>query len=744
MKQLKLLNLLWVLMFIAPAYAVTDNLSPTEDTCVKFDNSTGSFGTADELSVKHNGGEFGSGSMQSLFAFDLSNYLDKLDCIQELTFVVNNSYWPSAGHDIYNYELVVQKINGFTFTEDQTNDVIKANYINGANYASGVSVEELGRVTIPPSNIYREIGEFRISILPSALEGLATGNDRLFLALKCHIPNPPDYDQWSDFHIASKELATAAYRPYLAIKIADATTHTFTGTGAWTETARWNTGKVPVSIDEVIINGNATINSNIKIANMTIHSSQTVTINAGKQLTVTNTLENNGTFNLLSDANGTATILTPATLSGSGTANVQQYLSTADSRVWYYVASPVTGATSAVFGAGDKIGNYNETTASYSNPFASATPLEPGRGYVVKLATNNPTYTFSGALNNGAKAINITRTGTTAAKRGFNLIGNPYPSYLEWKSIAEDSNFPNSNVMSTIWTRSYNGTAMHFVTYNATYGITAPEIGETTAHIAPLQAFWVKVRNDNTNATLNLSNNYRSHKGAGYSNLRATTAGSNQILRLSISNSSISDEAVIVFSPDAQDMLGNDDSPKMSNDDPAIPEIYTLAGDERLTVNALSGAAAGRELPVGVKIGTAGAYSISASQINNVSENIILIDNRDSAEFDLSNGESYEFTSNVTDNAERFAIAFRAPQTPTALQNAETGKILAYANGNRIVVVQSKIETRCAASVQIFNTMGQMLVEQQLNNTETVINHRFNTGVYIVKAGNGTAKAIVK
>lgn len=92
----------------------------------------------------------------------------------------------------------------------------------------------------------------------------------------------------------------------------------------------------------MVVDGAATINSNVEVAGLTINATKSLTVNAAKQLTVTGALTNNGTLNLLSSVDGTATIIT-GSVNGSGTTNVNQHLTY---RTWY-MSSPVASAQPA-------------------------------------------------------------------------------------------------------------------------------------------------------------------------------------------------------------------------------------------------------------------------------------------------------------------------------------------------------------------------------------------------------------
>ena len=199
------------------------------------------------------------------------------------------------------------------------------------------------------------------------------------------------------------------------------TTVKITGTSTYTGNTYVDYGTLELQADlssaEIIVASGAKliINGNdVDVQKLTINSGGTVEVAAGKSLTINGNLVNNGTFTVKSGA----TIKTAGTVTGTGTTNVEQAF--ASGRNWWYLASPVSSATSNVIaptGSSNKIGehfeNYIETPIDdalttapyYSVPFTagSATALTVGKGYVVKFSyTNAGTVTFTGgSLNTG-------------------------------------------------------------------------------------------------------------------------------------------------------------------------------------------------------------------------------------------------------------------------------------------------------------------------------------------------------
>ena len=545
------------------------------------------------------------------------------------------------------------------------------------------------------------------------------------------------------------------------------------GTGNWSNTATWQSSSngtsnwipstlVPgvSSTGVTILSGNTVTldQSTTSVSSLTINSGASLTINAGKQLTVNTTLTNNGTLNLLStSADGTATILTPASIGGSGTTNVQQYLTAG--RNWY-ISSPVSGATSNIFNAlnsgSEKLYYYNEPTGT-SNPWPqitdNGTSLNIAQGYVANVdatqlaATNGITFT-GGSLNNGAKSISLTFS-STQNKAGYNMIGNPYPSYLN-AMTAINSN--STLTEKTIWYRTISTGSTptyYFETVNTTSGIGTNNAGTgtVTGYIPPMQAFWVKTTGG---TTLGFDNSMRSHSGmvstgAGSvptTPLKAPASKTNvsQLLRLDVSNGSSNDETVVYFNANASDGFDSYDSEKMSNNNAAIPEIYTLAGTEQLAINGLNSIATNPVLPLGFTTGTSSTFTIKASEVSNFDANtkIVLKDNLLNTEQDLTDGTAYSFSSDVASTTSRFSLVFKSVGVTTGLQAAfGDPSTLIYKNANNQIEVNCNCSLSDNATVSVYNTLGQKLESKQMTSATTVIGRTFTSGVYVVTVNNG-------
>lgn len=489
---------------------------------------------------------------------------------------------------------------------------------------------------------------------------------------------------------------------------------------------------------KLTINGTA-----ITINNLTVETGGIVEVLPGKSLTINGTSNtNSGTIKLLSDASGTATLIGNI----EGNAEVQQYL-TGNGRNWWYLASPLSVASSSVF-SGDQIGKYvedylndndgNTNAPYYTSPFSTPETLVPGRGYIIKRAsTDAATYTFTGGtLNNGDVTITPTRTGNEAAKRGFNLVGNPYPSYIDWNAVY--ASLPlNHNMRNAIWFRTYDieKSAMVFHTYGD--GDAVPEI--TSPLIAPMQAFWVKVAADGSNGALTFKNAHRSHYATSANPLKVKAAENRPRLRMVISNGTNTDETLIVGKSYASNTLDSYDIEKMSADNIAIPEIYSVVGSEELVINSLNTLTGGISISLGFRTGQSGTFNLQATQLENIDAKVILVDKLTSTETELKAGTAYTFTSDATTTTDRFSLVLRTPGVVTGVDNAASNLKVSATQGSIVIC-----GTTPGSTVRVFNTVGQQLTSATATGSRTELHRDFTPGIYLVKVNNRTMKISVK
>jgi len=522
--------------------------------------------------------------------------------------------------------------------------------------------------------------------------------------------------------------------------------------GNWTDVNTWESSydnslwnaatTIPTSNASSITISNSnlvTLTENATAYTLNINPEGKLTLNSGKTL-------NDTTFNIQSDNTGTGTFvdLNPSGgLTVTSTTNVNQYLTAG--RNWY-ISSPVTGATSSVLNTASSVQSYNEQMASWT---IESGLLAVMKGYVAVSLSASDTVTFTGTLNTGALSIGLTRH-TGVAKEGFNLVGNPYPSYLNWESAINNSG--TTFIKPTMWFRSKNAgnTAYIFDTYNAlshtgTSNNNNSEIG-VTADIPPMQAFWVKVDDTHTSGTLSFDNSMRDHQDQSISTNRLKSPANPEqpTLRLQISNGINGDEAIVLFNSNASDEFDDYDSQKMTNANADIPEIYTLAGAEHLAINSLNSLSTNPQLSLGFTTGKANTFTLTAKDIRNFEANtkVILRDNLLNTEQDLTTDTTYTFTSNATSTDTRFSLIFKSNSNVTAL-NSLNEAIDIYKNETNQITISCKGVNETDGVVSIYDQLGKRIITRKISTDTLKINMPSVSGVYFMIANIGS-KSIVK
>lgn len=470
-------------------------------------------------------------------------------------------------------------------------------------------------------------------------------------------------------------------------------------------------------------------------------TSPTLTVNGGGQLTLNNgtTLGITGNFAINSDIdNGTGTLKNNGTLTVSGSTKVQQYLT---NQTWY-LTSPVWDGVNPENSITptnlSRIQSYMEGSGTGNIWSTSGTTMQPYKGYITTVSDNLETVEFTGKINSGDISIPLTRfSASTANKYGFNLIGNPYTAYLDWKEVAT----ANASKMptSTMWYRTNVSGSWAFSTVDGLGNKVPANVSDL---IPPMQAFWVRASTVG-NSTLDLTTTMLAHDIASDNKLKApaTTASERTKVRLQVSNATETDELLIYTDAHASNSFDWYDSPKMSNADANIPEISTVVGCENLAINGLNSLILDTELPIRYMTKTANAFTLKVNELSNLPEGIKVILKDNGIEFDLTNGQEYNFSSDVADNTNRFCLIFRAPGFTTDLNSDKLkSQTLAFTNANNQITIIAPEKS----SYAIYNAVGQLIESGILNTKYETRNNKLTAGMYIVKVNNLSTRVTIK
>jgi len=467
---------------------------------------------------------------------------------------------------------------------------------------------------------------------------------------------------------------------------------------------------------------------------------QTSTLNniwvkPGGKLTLTNgnTLNANRVY-IESDETGTGTYVDenlseiPPVVSGT----VEQYL--AAGRNWY-ITTPVSNCDTFALSTAQYIRYYYEPTANWLKPATNM--LTPLLGYISVATTSTGKVSFDGQFNSGSKSITLTRTPLVASS-GFNLVGNPYPSYLDWDKVSA----ANTDLLTTMWYRTKTSAGAYtFDTYNSSGPISTNNgVTLVTNLIPPMQAYWVRVKEGKSTASYSVNNTMRSHIDDTQNKFKINKATSinRSIIRINVSNGVNSDQAVIYSHPAASANFDEYDSPKMMNNNRAVPEIYTVAGKEKVVINGLSEIALNTEIPIGFIAREAGNFSINLSETSGIDKaiNIILIDKVANTQTILTTNDVYEFSSGIIDSSDRFSLILKANSITTGLNEQDTQNVMyVHSSEKNNITVHYKGDLNNDSQLCIFDISGRKIIEENLTSnirTYTVA----ASGIYLVSLKN--------
>jgi hypothetical protein len=505
----------------------------------------------------------------------------------------------------------------------------------------------------------------------------------------------------------------------------------------WGTPANWSTTfSDPTSYDMVLIPSGGTqphiTNDPVTPATcdiLKIESGAILTIDAGKALTVSDTIMNEaGTTGLVlkSNSSGTATLIHETENIDAGAERyIPQYSGNND---WHFLSSCVaaqairpgfvnsgTPNASNDFFKYDEVTNYWINTKNESGEWNTAFEdnFIVGRGYN-SAYNENVTKTFTGELNTGDFTFNESSTPaityTSGQGEGWNLIGNPYPSAFDWDECSK------TNIDASVY--SYAGEAGQYKSWNGTVG------GLTGGIIPPGNGFFIKV---SSGASLTIPNSSRVHTAT---NFYKETTYVKDLLKLKVEGNGYTDETYILFNEYAT--TGFDkayDAYKIFGIEEA-PQLYTKTNDSQLSINVLPYATEEITIPLNLVVGTEKEYKISVTE-NSFWETVSI------SLKDLQSGQTYNLRTQTEvilnhspDNSpERFLLYINGATSIEEILN-EDNNIEIYSYADRIFI---QTKTEGDLQISVYNLLGQTLLSKRFTD-QSNIDLRLNKepGLYII------------
>ncbi len=289
----------------------------------------------------------------------------------------------------------------------------------------------------------------------------------------------------------------------------------------WTDAANWNGDRPVTASDNVTIvesdDFQPTIITDVTVNNFTV-SSGDVLVHQNGSLTVNGNFSNSGTVELRSNKTSYSSLVINGTTSGS--IEYRRFVNTVGTGEWDLVGSPVSGqsiagivnqseiATNGASPVTYALGTYSNagSPGTWTNVTSNDTSgnLVSGKGY--QMATDSgQRLDFTGTVVNSNTSVAIT---FPASGTKWNLVSNPFPSYINGNANTGANNFfsTNSGVLHDNFTAVYGWDAdgSGYSVYNAT----------SSWRISPGQGFFIASKNESgSSVAFNL--NMRTVTGTG-------------------------------------------------------------------------------------------------------------------------------------------------------------------------------------------------------------------------------------
>jgi len=503
--------------------------------------------------------------------------------------------------------------------------------------------------------------------------------------------------------------------------------------GDWSDEDNWDGDYKPCTCVDVLIPGTGITDypvisdPTIQICNsLEVENLGSLTIASDGMLTVSTDLTNSGTLTLQSNIAGTGSLIESSGpeatiqkfITGSNTSNIP------DGRFWY-LTTPISNGKSEIFNAigNNKLWYFTEESGTYTEILDNVTDLIAGRGYVARV-TSNTTLNFAGNINHDTIVLN-TSWNAPSVSPGFNLVGNPYPSGINWGSVEK------SNLRTTFWYRTHSGSAMVFDSFNSFSGIGTNNNGngEISGTVPAMQTFWVRTENNNASGQIIFSNSDRVHTSPN--NLFKNIQNPDNVLRIRVERGVFTDETIICFFENATLGFDDYDSEKLYPTDQNLPQIYTtdsLAGD--LSIKSLPNNFSNLTIPLGFLIEISDQFSINAYNITDLDPNIeIYLEDLDQNTFsNLRQNPLYSFSSTAS-NTMRFVLHFSLLVTETK-DNISYIRSKIYSHKNSIYI-KTQAENYY---VEIYDMLGKKIMQRSYSNsTITKIDLNNTRGNYFVR-----------
>ncbi|MGI4872097.1 MAG: carbohydrate-binding protein [Janthinobacterium lividum] len=415
-----------------------------------------------------------------------------------------------------------------------------------------------------------------------------------------------------------------------------------------------------------------------------------------------------------------------------------------------YNSSATPGTTSpypTVFGYDENrlatvTSNYGAFDKGWFSPGGDTDPMLPNRGYTVNAPATAVPIAFTGTFNNAAQNSGSLSRGPDA-EAGWQLLGNPYPSPLDWSTVTT-SQLPGMEGAMYV----FQSTGQ----YAGTYRSYTNNVGASPL-IAAGSGYFVRVKTAGTAGEVHLTNANRITAFGSQPTFGRLAADFRPQVQLQLTGAGGSDNAFVYLeagataAPDAQY-----DAVKMFNSNGL--DLTSLAGSTPLAINGLP-PLTGAEVvvPLAVYVPQVGSFELTVPDLANLSNTTVLLrDALTGNQVVLTTATQYPFTlATLAAGVGRFSLVLRPAATLATTTGLDAAAVSLYPNPaqQRFTVQVPPLAGRSEVTATLYNVLGQPVLHRTLplnaaGATATFDVSGLPAGVYVLRVGEAVKRVVLK
>ncbi|HNY03854.1 MAG TPA: T9SS type A sorting domain-containing protein, partial [Bacteroidales bacterium] len=458
------------------------------------------------------------------------------------------------------------------------------------------------------------------------------------------------------------------------------------------------------------------------------------------------TLAANRRLTLLSNQSQTALVDGAGTGEVTGNLVVQRYLPVGFG--YKYFSSPFQGATVGQFSdfmrpnpaypTFPAFYRYDENRffTGWVNYSVTSGVLDPMEGYAVNFGPLSDPITVSiyGVVNNRNMIPLTLFNNDRPFTKGFNLLGNPYPSPIDWDA---GTGWIRTNIDNALYYFDAGTTDPYTGTYS-TYVDGVSSNGKADNIIAAMQGFFTHVTDGNypVASTLIFTNGTRVNNLSPAFHKKHSESW-RPLLRIRARNAvegSSGDPLVICFNPEASPLFDREyDALKLMNTDVLEPNFYTVSPDSNLLsicsipepTDSLT------EIPLGIRTAQDGLTSFRVMNLDMMPSGLYVYfcDRETGVRQNVALHPEYQAVLAPGCYNHRFSVLFS--RGDLRRQPGQGEAFMIYSFRNRLFVY-STLETGQTAELTLFNLLGQRMMQRTLSvNGYLETDLEYPAGLYI-------------